>query len=291
MRAQWKGFLSFGGVSCPVALYTASSSSDRIAFATINRKTGNRVRREYVDVETGKPVARENQVKGYEVDNGQFVVLTPDEVAAAVPESDKTMRVEAYIECGAIDDVYFDKPYYLVPSNRTGTDAFMAIRDGLRDGKVAAIAKAVLFRRARTVLIRAHGKGLIATTLNYDYEVRSATAAFESVPDLKIKGEMLDLAKHIINTKAGAFDPREFHDRYEASLADLVKAKLEGRSLPKRKAPVASRPNDLLEALRLSAGAPTAKDARAAANANAGPRRSKAVAKSPVAAAPRRKAS
>jgi len=291
MRAQWKGFLSFGGVSCPVALYTASSSSDRIAFATINRKTGNRVRREYVDVETGKSVERENQVKGYEVDNGQFVVLTADEVAAAVPESDKTMRVEAYIDCGAIDDVYFDKPYYLVPSDRTGVDAFMAIRDGLRDGKVAAIATAVLFRRARTVLIRAHGKGLVATTLNYDYEVRSATTAFASVPDLKIKGEMLDLARHIISTKAGAFDPREFHDRYEASLADLVKAKLEGRSLPKRKAPVASRPNDLLEALRLSAGAPTPQDARAAANANEGPRRSKTVAKSPAATAPPRKAS
>lgn len=213
MRAQWKGFLSFGGVSCAVSLYTASSASDRISFATVNRATGNRVRREYVDIETGKPVDKEDQVKGFEIDNGQYLILAPDEVAAAVPDGGKTLSVEAYIDCKVIDDTYFGKPYYLVPSDRTAIDAYMAIRDGMREAKVAAIAKATLFRRARTLLIRAHGKGLIATTLNHDYEVRSAKSAFEDVPTLEIGGEMLDLAKHIITTKAGEFDPRDFHDR------------------------------------------------------------------------------
>jgi DNA end-binding protein Ku len=160
----------------------------------------------------------------------------------------------------------------------------------MKEAKVAAIAKVTLFRRARTVLIRAHGKGLIATTLNFDYEVRPAAKIFESVPDLSIKGEMLDLAKHIITTKKGDFDPAEFRDRYEAALGELVKAKLQGRSLPKRKAPVASRPNDLLAALRMSAGVSGGKVAPAAANVNSGAQRQKSAAKAPGAGAPRRKA-
>lgn len=291
MRAQWKGFLQFGGVSCAVALYTATSTADRIAFATINKSTGNRVRREYVDVDTGKPVEREHQVKGYEFDDGRFITLTAEEVAAAVPEGDKSLKVDAFIPCSEVQDTYFDKPYYLTPADRLSYDAFALLRDGMRDAKVAAIAKAILFRRARTVLIRPHGNGLIANTLNYDYEVRSAKDAFTEVPSLEIKGEMLDLARHIIDTKSGTFDPNDFHDRYEAALADLVKAKLEGRSVPKRKAPVASKPSDLLEALRLSAGgaAPKMATKRSAANANA-TRRSKPATKLADIAAPRRKA-
>ena len=291
MRAQWKGFLQFGGVSCAVALYTATSTADRIAFATINKSTGNRVRREYVDVDTGNSVEREHQVKGYEFDDGRFITLTAEEVAAAVPEGDKSLNVDAFIPCSEVQDTYFDKPYYLTPADRLSYDAFALLRDGMRDAKVAAIAKAILFRRARTVLIRPHGNGLIANTLNYDYEVRSAKDAFTEVPSLEIKGEMLDLARHIIDTKSGTFDPNDFHDRYEAALADLVKAKLEGRSVPKRKAPVASKPSDLLEALRMSAGGAALKTAtkRSAANANA-TRRSKPATKVADIAAPRRKA-
>jgi DNA end-binding protein Ku len=269
-RAQWKGFLKFGEVTAAVALYTASSSSDRIAFNTLNRATGNRVRREFIDGETGDPVEREDQVKGYEIDNGRYVVLEPDEVAAAVPESDKTLRVQSFVPCDEIDDVYFDKPYYLAP-DKIGADAFILLREGMKQAKVAAIAQTVLFRRVRTVLIRAHGKGLIATTLNFDYEVRSSDKAFEEMPDLEIKGEMLDLAQHIIGTKKGEFHASEFDDRYETALAELVKAKMEGRALPKKKVPKVSKPNDLLQALRESAGAIAASTPkRAAANANAG---------------------
>jgi DNA end-binding protein Ku len=294
-RANWKGFIKFGEVSCPVALYTAASSSERIAFNTLNRATGNRVKREFVDSETGKPVERDDQVKGYEIDNGRYIVLEPDEVAAAVPESDKTLNIEAYIPCSQIDTTYFDKPYYLAP-DKMGTDAFVLLRDGMKREKVAAIARAVLFRRMRTVLIRAHGKGLIANTLNFDYEVRSSAKAFEDMPDLKIEGEMLELAEHIIGTKKGSFDASTFDDRYEAAVAELVKAKIEGHFLPKKKAPVASKPSDLLQALRESAGmgAKETKPKRTAANANKGAARQKAakpVAKSKPAAAPARRAS
>jgi DNA end-binding protein Ku len=269
-RAQWKGFLKFGEVTAAVALYTASSASDRIAFNTLNRATGNRVRRELIDGETGDPVEKEDQVKGYEIENGQYIVLEPDEVAAAVPESDKTLRVQSFVPCSEIDDVYFDKPYYLAP-DRIGADAFILLRDGMKQAKVAAIAQTVLFRRMRTVLIRAHGKGLIATTLNFDCEVRSSDKAFEEMPDLEIKGEMLELAQHIISTKKGEFHASEFDDRYEVALAELVKAKMEGRALPKRKVPKVSKPNDLLQALRESAGAIAATaPQRAAANANVG---------------------
>ena len=253
-RANWKGVLKIGEVGCPVALYTAASTSDRIAFHTLNRKTGHRVRRLFVDSETGKPVARDDQVKGYETAPGEYVLLEPDEIAAAVPDSDKVLAVEAFIGCGDIDTVYFDKPYYLAPADRSAGEAFALIREGMRARQVAALARTVLFRRLRTVLIRAHGDGLIADTLNFEHEVRSSASAFDDIPDLKIKGEMLDLARHIIETKMGEFDPGAFDDRYDAALADLVKAKMEGRKITPPKARRREKVVDLMEALRESAG-------------------------------------
>jgi len=296
-RAQWKGFIKLGEVSCGVALYTAASTSERITFNTINTATGNRVNRVFIDSDTEEPVPKEAQTKGFEIENGQYIIIDPGEVAATIPESNKTLEVESFIPCSDVDDVYFDKPYYLTP-DRMGTDAFAALRDGMRKSKVAAIARTVLFRRMRTVLIRPHGKGLIATTLNYDYEVRSSKKAFEDMPKIKIQGEMLDLAKHIIATKKGEFDPAAFDDRYEAALAELVKAKIEGKALPKRKKVEVSKPNDLLAALRESAGLGKTKEdkpKRTAANANkgAGRQRSARGAASKTAsskAAPQRKA-
>jgi DNA end-binding protein Ku len=236
-----------------VALYTAASSSERIAFNTLNRATGNRVRREFVDGETGDVVERDDQIKGYETENGQYVVLEPDEVAAAVPDSDKTLAIESFIPCSEIDNVYFDKPYYLTP-DKVGTDAYVLLRDGMKKAKVAAIARTVLFRRLRTVLIRPHGKGLIASTLNFDYEVRSSQEAFEDLPDMKSDPELLEIAELIIAKKKGSFDASTFDDRYEAAVAELVTAKIEGRSLPKKKAEPESKVVDLMQALRESAG-------------------------------------
>ena len=266
-RANWKGFLKIGEVSCPVALYTAASASDRIAFHMLNRKTGHRLRRIFVDSETGKPVDRDDQVKGYEIASGDHVILDPEEVAAAVPDSDKTLAVSAFIGCDDIDDLYFDKPYYLLPADPGAADAFAIIREGMRGKKVAALAQTVLFRRVRTVLIRAHDTGLIATTLNFDHEVRDAEEVFAEIPELTIKGEMLDLARHIIKTKRGAFDPQDFDDRYEAALADLVKAKIEGRAIKPATKAKPEAVADLMAALRESAGMANRKPARRAAAA------------------------
>ncbi|HEY1737027.1 MAG TPA: Ku protein [Methylovirgula sp.] len=267
-RANWKGFLKLGEVTCPVALYTAVSTSERIAFHTINRDTGHRVQRQFVDEDSGKPVPSEDQVKGYEVAQGQYVMLSPEEVAAAVPESDKTLAIEAFVPCDEIDDVYLDRPYFLAPSGEMAEEAFALLREGMRKKKVAALARAVLFRRVRTLLIQPHDKGLLATTLNFDYEVRSAADVFDDIPQVKIDREMRTLAKHIIETKRGSFDPRKFDDRYEAAVADLVRAKQEGRLIEKPKPQAATNVINLMDALKESArmGGKAAKGKTAAAS-------------------------
>lgn len=253
-RANWKGYLKFGELNCAVALYTAASTSERISFHMVNRRTGNRLNREFVDSETGKPVERDDQVKGYEVTDGRYVEFEPEEVAAAVPEADKTLEVDEFVACSDVDDTFFDKPYYLAPVDKQSLEVFTLIREGLRKSKVVAIARTVLFRRFRTLLIRPHEQGLVATTLNHDYEVRPAGEAFDDIPRLKLQKEMLELAGHIIETKMGSFDPEKFDDRYETALAELVRAKIEGRKIRKLKPPKETKPSDLLDALRRSAG-------------------------------------
>lgn len=253
-RANWKGYLKLGELNCAVALYTAASTSDRVSFHLVNRRTGNRLNREFVDSETGKLVERDEQVKGYEVSGGDYVTLKPDEVAAAVPESDRMLDIGDFVPCDQIDDIFFDKPYYLAPADKQSQEVFGLIREGLKANKVAAIAQTVLFRRVRTLLIRPHEGGLIASTLNYDYEVRPASEAFDDLPKLKLEAEMLELASHIIDTKKGKFDPSKFDDRYDEALAELVKAKIEGRKIRKPKPVKETKPADLLEALRRSAG-------------------------------------
>ena len=300
-RASWKGFLKVAELTCPVALHAAASTSERIAFHTLNRATGHRVRRQFVDQETGKPVDADEQVKGYEVGQDDYVVLGPEEIAAALPESDKTLAVQAFIQCDDIDTVYFDRPYYLSPGNAIAGEAYSLVRDGMRAKQVAALARTVLFRRVRTLLIRPHEDGLIATTLHFDYEVRSAEDAFRDVPALQIKGEMLELARHIIATKRGDFDPRQFDDRYESALAELVRAKLAGEPIEIRKPAKRGEVIDLMEALRWSAsaaGAPARSKTRGAKSKSpsakkAGKTRGRPLASKPAASAggQRRKAS
>lgn len=254
-RAVWKGFLKIAELTCPVSLYTAVSTSERIAFHTLNAATGHRVHRQFVDSETGEPVPREDQVKGYQVGQGDYVILEPEELAAAVPESDKSLAVEAFVPCSEIDQVYLDRPYYMTPSDPVASKAYALIRDGLSKSKVAALARAVLFRRVRTVLVRAEGDRLVANLLSFDYEVRSSAEVFETVPALTIKDEMLELAEHIIKTKMGKFDPKAFQDRYENAVAEMVRAKMEGRPFKAKPAPKASNVVDLMAALRESAKA------------------------------------
>jgi DNA end-binding protein Ku len=252
-RAVWKGTIKLAELAFPVALYAAATTSKRVSFNILNRKTGNRVSREYVDEETEKPVDKEQQVKGYETGKDQYIILQPEEIAEAVPESDKTLKIEAFITCPDVETVYFDKPYFIAPADETFADSFAVVREGMRKKKVAALARAVLFRRVRTVMLRAQGMGLVAHTLNFDYEVRSGAEVFDNLPEVKIEGEMLDLAKHIIGTKRGKFDPRAFDDRYDTAVAELVKAKIEGREIKAPKPPKDTKVTSLMDALRESA--------------------------------------
>lgn len=251
-RASWRGHLKFADLTCEVGLYSALTSGSRISFNIINRKTGNRVERQYIDSDTGDVVDRDDQIKGYELDNGDHIVIEGDEISRLMPESDKVIRVTHFLACADIDKLYFDRPYYL-SAGEEGEEALSLLARAMDEQKVAALAEAVLFRRNRVLLIRPQGKALVATTLNYDYEVRSQTAVFKSIPDIEFDDEMLELAGHIISTRAGTFDPSDYNDRYNEGLAELVKARMEGRTIPKKAPPEKDNVIDLREALRRSA--------------------------------------
>jgi DNA end-binding protein Ku len=270
-------------VTVPISLYAAASTTERIALHTINRPTGHRVRGQLVDAESGETVERGDQVKGYEVAQDEYVSVEPDQIAAVIPQSAKTLTVSTFVDMVGVDDLYFDKPYCL------GLDETFALgREGMRAAKAAAVAEAVLFRRARTVLLRPFGRGLAASTLSYDYEVRSAAEAFSKISAKATTGTMLVLAVHIIKTKRAAFDPHEFHDRYGDALAELVKPKLEGKTIPERAPAWAGATISLMQALRDSAVAsgrsrPSSKAAPKKKSARRAPENAKP-------AAPRRKA-
>jgi DNA end-binding protein Ku len=308
-RATWKGWLKLLEVSCPVALYTAAPKGRDIALHTLNRGTGHRVGREFVDEVTGRVVERDDQAKGYEVAQGDYVLLEQDEIDAAVPESSKLLSLEAFVPAAQVDDVYLDAPYYLAPSDRAGAEAFALIREAMRENEVAGIARTVLFRRERALLLSPRGPGLLATTLHFDYEVRSADEIFAGIPDIEIAEEMLDLALHIIGNKRGKFEPETFEDRYEQALAELIRAKQEGKPAPKRALAPKGNVVDLMDALRRSAAAddqattrsgharetvstktPSSKTASKKTAKAAGPRRGKAAQKERArrAAAPRK---
>lgn len=255
MRAVWKGTLSANGIEVPVALHTAVSPQSKLHFHILNRKTEHRVSRAYIDAETGEKVDSGDLMRGFDTGAGDLLVLSPEDIAAAAPQADKRITVAAFIPCAEIDRLYFDRPYYLTPATDAVAPLYAEFRDALKKKSAAAVAHAVLFRRLRAVLVRAHGNGLIATLLNFDHEVRSPDAAFEEIPTLKIKGEMLDLAQEIIKRLSGEFDPATFSDRYEDALAELIKAKAEGRKIPAPKKRKAAPKIDLMEALRKSAAA------------------------------------
>lgn len=270
-RASWKGHLKFADFSCEIGLYAALTASEKISFNIVNRKTGHRVERQYVDSDTGDAVEREDQVKGYELDNGDHIVIEGDEIAKLMPENDKVIRIRHFLGRSEIDKLYFDKSYYLAPTQEDGEEALTLLAKAMDDENVVALGEAVLFRRNRIVLIRPSGKALVATTLNFSYEVRSQTTVFKSIPDIEFDDEMLELAGHIIKTRAGTFNPADYSDRYNDALAELVKAKIEGREIAKQAPRGQDNIIDLKEALRRSAGA--AGDKKAAGAARKSPRK------------------
>lgn len=253
-RAQWKGQLKLGLISCSVALYTAASEGDDVHFNMLNRKTGNRLQRQFVDSETDAVVERDEQAKGYTLENGGSVVLEEEEIEAAIPESTKCIEIEHFVPWAEVDTTFVDRPYYLAPSDAGSQEAFGLIRAAMDEAKVAGVGRTVLFRRDRVLLLRPLGRGMLGETLHFDYEMRSAEKAFADIPKADISEEMVELAEHIIGKKRGAFDPDAFEDRYEAALKELIRAKQAGETIKPKPRPKESNVVSLLEALRESAG-------------------------------------
>lgn len=260
-RPNWKGYLKLSLVSCPVALYPATTTSERVSFRTLNRDTGNRLRRQMVDEQTGDVVESDNQAKGYEVGKGEYIVLDDDEIKAVQIESNHTIDIERFVPRADIDGLYLDTPYYLAPTDRVGEEAFAVIRDAMRAEKVVGLARVVLFRRERIMMLEPRDKGIVSTTLHYANEVHAANAYFEEIPDLELPKEMLELAKHIIEKMRGKFEPDAFEDRYEQALIELIRSKQKG--MPVKPQPTHRQANviNLMDALRRSVAGDKAKPA------------------------------
>jgi len=252
-RPNWKGYLKLSLVACPVALYSATTTSDRVRFHIINRKTGNRVHNLIVDAETGDPVEEEDRVKGFEVRKGEHILVEDEELEDVALESTHTIEIEAFIPRQEVDEIYLDESYYIVPTGGGVADeAFTVIREAMKKEDVVGLARVVLYRRERLLMLQPRGKGLMATALRYRNEVREEDKYFSDIPKERISADMLELATHIVKSKTAHFDPDKFKDRYEEALGALIKAKGAGRSPPKPPAPRRDNVINLMDALRRS---------------------------------------
>jgi DNA end-binding protein Ku len=251
-RANWKGYLKLSLVSCAVALYPATSSSSRVRFNTLNKATGNRVKQQYVDPDTGETVDAEDRVKGYEIAKNAYVIVEDDELEAIRIESTHTIAIESFVPVEQVDKRYLEAPYYIAPEDKVAQEAFAVIRDAMKARGKAGVGRVVISRRERMVLLEPLGKGIMATVLRYPYEVRDEDAYFEDIPDLKLPGEMLDLAAHIIEQKSADFEPAAFEDRYENALVELLKSKEAGKPIVAPEAPRPTNVVNLMDALRKS---------------------------------------
>jgi DNA end-binding protein Ku len=265
-RANWKGFLRLSLVTCPVALYPATSDAEKVSFNQINRKTGHRIKYAKVDADTGEEVASEDIVKGYKVDTDTYIEVTKDELDELALDSTHTIEIDEFVPKSDIDNRYLIRPYYLVPDGKVGHDAFAVIRETIRAMDKVAIGRLVLTNREHIVALEPLGKGLMGTLLRYPYEVRDENSYFDDIQDVKLTKDMLDLAKHIVEQKSASFEPENFEDHYEAALIELINKKRSGVPIAAKAAPKSSgNVINLVDALKrsLSNGAQSAPAAAA----------------------------
>ncbi|WP_315782390.1 MULTISPECIES: Ku protein [unclassified Bradyrhizobium] len=252
-RANWKGFLRLSLVTCPVALYPATSESEKVSFNQINRKTGHRIKYSRVDAETGEEVANDDIVKGYKVDTDTYIEVTKDELDDIALESTHTIEIDEFVPRTDIDSRYLIRPYYLVPDGKVGHDAFAVIRETIRSMDKVAIGRVVLTNREHIIALEPLGKGLMGTLLRYPYEVRNEQDYFDDIQDVKITSDMLDLAKHIVEKKSADFQPENFEDHYEEALIELINKKRNGVTITAKAAPKSSgNVINLMDALKRS---------------------------------------
>jgi len=251
-RANWKGFLRLSLVTCPVALYPATSDSEKISFNQINRHTGHRIKYMKVDANTGEEVSNEDITKGYKVDTDTYVEVSKDELENIALESTRTIDIDEFVPKSSIDPRYLIRPYYLVPDGKVGHDAFAVIRETIRSMDKVAIGRVVLTSREHIIGLEPLEKGLMGTLLRYPYEVRDEKEYFDDIQDVKVTKDMLDLAKHIVNQRAADFDPEKFEDHYEEALTELINAKRNGTTIAAKPRPRGENVVDLMDALKKS---------------------------------------
>jgi DNA end-binding protein Ku len=230
-RAYWKGHLRLSLVTCPIELFPATSQTEKTHFHQINTQTGNRLRQQMVDEETGRVVDAEHKGRGYELTKGKYVQIADDELKSIQVESTHTIDIEGFVARTGIDKRYLDKPYYVAPDGKMGAEAFVVIRDAMQDEERVALARIVMAHREHILMIEPLGKGLLGTTLRFDYEVRDETEYFSHIPSPRIGKDMISLASHILETKATKFDPGKFKDEYETALRKLVQRKAKGHTI------------------------------------------------------------
>jgi DNA end-binding protein Ku len=251
-RSTWKGYLKLSLVSCAVALYNASSASERVSFNTLNRKTGNRLKQNMVDSVSGEPVDTADRVKGYQVSKGQYVMVEDTDLEALKIESTKTIELETFVPQAEIDEIYLDSPYYLAPDDKVAEEAFAVIRDAMTKKKMVGIGRVVLNRRERMLMLAPRAKGMLATTLRYPYEVRQDGEYFADIHDVKLPAEMLDIAQEIIARKSGHFEPDKFTDRYEEAVVGMLRAKQAGQTFTVPEAAAPANVVNIMDALKRS---------------------------------------
>jgi DNA end-binding protein Ku len=257
-RAYWKGYLKLSLVSCPIALYPATSEREKISFHQLNKNTGHRIRYRKVDAETGDEVESSEIIKGYEVAKGEYIELDPEELEAVALESKRTIEIDEFVPKAQIDELYLRDPYYIVPDGDVGQQAFAVIREAIRKEGMVAVGKIVFTSREHIIALEPRDKGMMGITLRYPYEVRKQSEYFEDIKNEKVPKDMLDLALHIVDTKRGDFEPDKFEDQYEDALKELLRKKQQGEKIERPKEPARSNVVNLMDALRESVQAESA---------------------------------
>jgi DNA end-binding protein Ku len=260
VRAYWKGSLKLSLVSCPVLLYPATTATDKTRFHMINRETGNRLKQQMIDAETGDVVEGGQKARGYELKKGEYVEIGKDELDAVQIESNHTIDIDSFVPKDEIDKRYLNHPYYIAPDGKAGIDAFAVIRDAMKQQDRVALARIVLTNREHVIAIEPLGKGLLGTTLRYPYELRDEDGYFDDIRNPKIPKDMVELASHILDTKAAHFDPSKFKDEYENALKTLVRRKAAGKPVKAAREEKPGNVINLMDALKQSLkGGPSAK--------------------------------
>jgi len=250
-RPTWSGHLRLSLVTCPVALYTGTSSASDVSFNLINPKTNNRIKMITTDPDTG-PIERSALVKGYQVEKGRYVLLTDEEIKSVKLETTRAIDIERFVDAADIDRLYWNDPYYLVPDGDLAVEAFAVIREAMRKSDKIALGRVVMHTRERLVALEPRDNGILCYTLRTDDEVRKPEDYFGGIKDVKVDAGMIAIAEKIIEQKEGPFEPAEFRDHYEDALRALIAEKEKGNKVTVAEPARETEVVDLMEALRRS---------------------------------------